>query len=267
MAIFSSLLSFLYPPPPSLYLAAMSAINFFALSNAGLKETRGKHMNYSKFYRSRSGQKSPARISSRTGMAIFYAPAFLAGAASFWIFPVADFRFRLVSAALTIHFFKRLLEVMFLHKYSGSVDVETTITISLSYFTGTANMIYSQHLVRGFPDPRVDLKIFGLVIFLLGITGNFYHHYLLSVLRRNDGEKQYKIPQGGLFGLVVCPHYLFEVLGFVGIACISQTLYASVFALGTCFYLMGRSVATRRWYLSKFENFPKGRKAMIPFLF
>ncbi|CAH9110184.1 unnamed protein product [Cuscuta epithymum] len=266
MAVSTILLSFIYPPPPSLYITAMSVINFVALTNAGFKETRGKNMNYSKFYNAGSSQNK-AKISSRKGMFVIYAPAFLAGLASLWIFRQEEFRFRLVSAVLTIHFFKRLLEVMFVHKYSGSVDVETTTVISLSYFTGTVNTLYAQHLSRGFPEPQIDLKTAGVIIFLIGITGNFYHHYLLSALRSNNGEKQYKIPHGGLFNLVVCPHYLFEVLGFIGISCVSQTSYAFMFALGTAFYLMGRSVSTRKWYLSKFENFPKDRNAMIPYLF
>ncbi|XP_031117354.1 3-oxo-5-alpha-steroid 4-dehydrogenase 1 [Ipomoea triloba] len=270
MGIPSTLLSFLYPPPPSIYITAMTVINFAALGNAGLKETRGKNMQYSKFSTSSSSSSAAmnkAKISSKSGMVILYTPAFLAGLfASFWMVPDEDSRFCLVSAALTIHFFKRVFEVLFVHKYSGSMDVEATIAISLSYLISTANMIYAQHLTHGFPEPQVDLKTVGAGIFLIGILGNLYHHYLLSSLR-TEGEKQYKIPQGGLFNLVVCPHYLFEVLGFVGISCISQTWYAFMFTLGTTLYLMGRSVATRRWYHSKFEHFPKDRKAIIPYLF
>ncbi|PPS03344.1 hypothetical protein GOBAR_AA17323 [Gossypium barbadense] len=66
------------------------------------------------------------------------------------------------------------------------------------------------------------------------ISGNFYHHYLLSKLRTN-GDKEYKIPKGGLFELAICPHYL--------------------------------SYVTRKWYMSKFEDFPKEVKALIPFVF
>ncbi|KAH7536869.1 hypothetical protein FEM48_Zijuj03G0031900 [Ziziphus jujuba var. spinosa] len=98
---------------------------------------------------------------------------------------------------------------------------------------------------------------------LEGIAGNFYHHILLAHLRKK-GEKEYKIPKGGLFGLVICPHCLFEIIGFVGFFLISRTLHAFFIAIGISFYLMGRSYATRRWYISKFENFPKDGKALIP---
>ncbi|KAL8242123.1 hypothetical protein R6Q59_012425, partial [Mikania micrantha] len=157
--------------------------------------------------------------------------------------------------------------VLFLHKYSGSTGLKSTIIITLSYTLSTATMIYDQYLSRDFTNPPIDLKYVGVGLFLIGIIGNFYHHYILANLRK-DGEKEYKIPQGGLFDLVICPHYLFEVFAYGGISCISQTLYAFAFALGTVFYLTGRSYATREWYMSKFgDKFPKEVKAIVPYIF
>ena len=138
--------------------------------------------------------------------------------------------------------------------------------ISTGYFLSSATMIYNQQLMLQLQEPSIDLKYIGVALFLVGIGGNFYHHFLLSKLR-SKGEKQYKIPQDGLFSLVICPHYLFEIIGFWGISCISQTVFSVSVGLSTTFYLMGRSYATRRWYQSKFEDFPKDVKALIPFIF
>ena len=158
------------------------------------------------------------------------------------------------------------IQVIFLHKYSGSTVLETTIIVTLSNTLSTATMIYAQYLYRDLPDPSIDLKYFGIGLFMIGIIGNFNHHYILANLRK-EGEKEYKIPQGGLFDLVICPHYLFEILGYVGISCISQTLYAFAFTIGTIFYLTGRSCATREWYITKFgDKFHKEVKALIPFV-
>jgi steroid 5-alpha reductase family enzyme len=156
--------------------------------------------------------------------------------------------------------------VLFVHRYSGGMVLDSVITISLSYFSSTATMMYAQLLSQGISEPPVDLKYPGILLFLIGTSGNLYHHYLLSKLR-GEGDKEYRIPKGGLFDIVICPHYLFEIIGFLGISFISQTLYAFSFTLGTILYLMGRSYATRRWYLSKFENFPQDVKALIPYLF
>ncbi|EOY10527.1 3-oxo-5-alpha-steroid 4-dehydrogenase [Theobroma cacao] len=262
----SLLMKFLFPP--SLFVTATSLISFTPLVISGLSEKRGKHLQYSKFFGvgSQTSAESKIKLSSRAAMVTLYTPAFLAGVFSFGMFPDEGLRFLLLKSAITIHFFKRILESLFVHKYSGEMAIDSMVAILLSYFISSALMIFSQHLTVGLPEPAIDMMYPGILWFSIGISGNFYHHYLLSKLRGN-GAKEYKIPKGGLFDFVTCPHYLFEVLVFWGFAFISQTLNSFSFALGTTFYLMGRSYATRRWYLSKFEDFPEKVKAMIPFVF
>ncbi|KAF2296242.1 hypothetical protein GH714_037011 [Hevea brasiliensis] len=244
----------------------MSVVSVVSLASTGFKEIRGKHLHYSKFWNVNDSVSNKIKLSSRNGMFLLYTPAFLAGFSSFWLFPDEGLRFFYVKSALTIHFFKRIFEVLFIHKYSASMILDTAIPVTLSYFISTVTMIYAQHLTQGYPEPPIELTYPGIVLFLIGIIGNFYHHYLLSKLRSKN-DKEYKIPRGGLFDLVTCPHYLFEILGFWGVSFISQTLYSFSFAFGTTIYLLGRSYATRRWYLSKFEDFPKNVKALVPFVF
>ncbi|GLT93382.1 hypothetical protein SLE2022_111780 [Rubroshorea leprosula] len=259
--------------PPSLLVAAASVVSLTSMANIALLEIRGRPFQYSKFSEVGSGshnQNAATRkkivLPGRTGMLVAYTPAFLTGAASFALFPDEGLRFLLLKSAITIHFLKRILEVIFIHKYSGGMPVDSMIVISLSYFITTAIMIYAQNLTQGLPDPPIDLQYPGIILFLIGISGNFYHHFLLSRLRRNT-MKEYKIPRGGLFEMVICPHYLFEILTFWGIALISQTLFSFCSGIGTTWYLMGRSYGTRKWYLSKFEDFPNHVKAIIPFIF
>ncbi|KAI3721710.1 hypothetical protein L2E82_32728 [Cichorium intybus] len=262
---------FFFPSPSSLFVNTMSIFNLVALIASGYMEMSGKNQPYAKFSdagdSNNSKDKEKRKLPSRIGMFVFYAPSFLVGLASFAVFPHQDPRFVMVISVLTIHFFKRILEVLFVHKFSGSMMIDAAITISLSYTVATATMIYAQYLSQESPEPAFDLKYFGLGMFLTGITGNFYHHYILSTLRKK-GDKEYKIPKGGLFNLVICPHYMFEVVEFVGVSCICQTVCTFRFTLGTVFLLMGRSHATREWYVSKFDGkFGKDVKALIPYLF
>ncbi|EXB97677.1 3-oxo-5-alpha-steroid 4-dehydrogenase 2 [Morus notabilis] len=283
----SIILKVAFSPPPSLFLNALSLINLPSFALNGFSESRGQNLQYSKFwhvgnnnnnngdnnssngynsekYSKKLGQR---KVGSRRGMLICYTPAFLASAALFFVFPHENnLRLLLLNSALALHFFKRIFEVLYVHKYSGNMVLKTAIIISLSYLTSTTTMIYAQHLSQGLAEPQIDLKYIGLFMFLIGITGNFYHHYLLSQLRKK-GDEKYKIPKWGLFGQVICPHYLFEIIEFVGFSFISQTLHSFSVALGTMFYLVGRSFATRQWYLSKFEDFPKNVKALIPYIF
>ncbi|KAL6647018.1 hypothetical protein ACP70R_014455 [Stipagrostis hirtigluma subsp. patula] len=268
---------FLYPPPASAFVTAMSAVSLASLANAGLAELRGDHMAYSKFWHvmaaggagrdptKRGAGAGGALLSSRDGMLVAYAPALVAAAASFAVpGAVEGARAQLLSAALAVHFLKRVLEVLFVHRYSGSMPLATALTISTSYLLNTATMIYAQRLSHGLPDPPVDLLYPGVVAVAVGLAGNFYHHRLLAGLR--GGDEGYKIPRGGLFELVTCPHYLFEIVGFFGFAMIAQTVYGLAWASGTAAYLAGRSCATRRWYESKFEGFPARIKALLPYV-
>ncbi|KAK7270957.1 hypothetical protein RJT34_26502 [Clitoria ternatea] len=264
--VMSVSLNFIFPPPASIVVSAMTVISFVSMAKVGFSEIRGNHLNYSKFWNVNTTGRRQIKLSSKAGMLMLYTPAFLAGFASFWIFPHEGVRSVMLQSALTLHFFKRIIEVLFVHKFSGGMLLDSAIPITLSYFLSTATMIYAQHLSQGLPEPPINLMYPGIVLFLVGIVGNFYQHYILSKLR-GKGEKEYKIPKGGLFGLVISPHYLFEIIEFYGVAFISQTLYAFSFSIGTTFYLLGRSYATRKWYLSKFEDFPKNIKAVIPFVF
>ncbi|KAL8159688.1 hypothetical protein V2J09_001225 [Rumex salicifolius] len=263
MASMAMLQSLIFPPPPSVFVTAMTAVSSLSMANAGINEFKGKHLQYSKMVSANSGPKIPSKV----GMTLFYLPAFLVGVASFFVFPAYDdTRFLLIRAALTLHFLKRLLETWFVHKYSGEMTIEAAITIPFSYSMATLTMIYTQSLSLGLQDPSIDLKYVGSILFTIGTCGNFYHHYLLSALRKN-GEKEYKIPKGGLFDQVICPHYLFEMMAFWGFAFVSQTLYALGFTVGTSLYLIGRSYGTRKWYASKFDDFPEHVKAVIPYIF
>lgn len=96
------------------------------------------------------------------------------------------------------------------------------------------------------------------------MSGNFYHHKLLADLRKNSLD--YFIPKGGLFDYVVCPHYLFEILTWLGIALLSRHLAAWMTLLFIIFYLSARALRALRWYHSKFTGFPKDRKAILPFV-
>ncbi|CAH8386732.1 unnamed protein product [Eruca vesicaria subsp. sativa] len=262
--------SFLYPPPPSILLNTMTVVGLAALTNMVWSEVSGNNLKYSKFNNASSQKQRFGSISSRTGMLCLYTPAFLAASASFFLSPSEDLRFLLLKSSLSLHFFKRIFEVLFIHKYSGEMPVDVAFTITSGYFSSTALVLYSQSFTLGLPEPTLDLKFSGFLMFIVGIVGNLYHHVLLAKLRKEDegsGKKEYKIPKGGLFGVVICPHYMFEILVFWGFFMISQTIYSLSLAISTTFYLVGRSYATRRWYLSKFDDFPKRVKALIPFVF
>lgn len=281
---------FLFEYPPSLYIQVVAVVLLLQGIMLGLMEFKGINLKFSKFASSKPGSSS-SQIPSKLAMFVVYAPAFLtctlvlfskldwSNASSFLhilgllqlstslnLHKEAEPRFLILATALAIHFLKRVMEVLFVHRYSGGMTIDTFVFLPLSYIFIVGNLLYDIQLsVEYLGRPSVNLIPLGIVLFIVGISGNFYHHYLLSKLRK-DGVKLYCIPQGGLFGYVVCPHYFFELIEFLGVAFICQTPFAFCVVAMMFFSLVGRSISTKSWYMKKFEDFPSHRKALIPFL-
>lgn len=169
-----------------------------------------------------------------------------------------------------LHFTKRVLEVLFLHSYSGSPTEDLRSSTIIGIFYAVQAWAY----VKDGANTSGTLRTFGLICFFAGVMGNFWHHYILASLRRpgNDtrliSSGKYKIPVGGMFGLATCPHYMFECIGFWGIALVSGGLIPIAQATHLTAFLAGQSVATSRWYVQKFgDKWPKDRKHLVPFIF
>jgi very-long-chain enoyl-CoA reductase len=223
----------------------------------GLSERFGlMTMRYSKF-------RAEKGIDSRTGMFFLYFIPLLAalGFSSPYLAHPSLVQI-LALAALCGHYLKRCLEVWFVHQYSGPMDLFSTVSIG-AYYTLVAIGI---SFLNNWALPQADGFFWiGVLLFLVGAAGNFYHHRLLSALRVKTRE--YVLPRGGWFEYVACPHYLFEILAWLGIALMSRQLFAGLAWLGMAGYLAARSRNTLAWYRQKFPDFPKDRKALIPFLF
>lgn len=107
--------------------------------------------------------------------------------------------------------------------------------------------------------------IIGVTFFLVGMVINIQSDDILLNLRK-PGESGYKIPEGGLFSKVSCPNLLGEMIEWMGFALMVWGLPALSFAIWTIANLLPRAIAHHRWYLDKFEDYPKERKAVLPFL-
>lgn len=167
-----------------------------------------------------------------------------------------------VWSALSGHYAKRCLEVLYVHKYSGPMEGFTTFSIG-GYYTLVAAGI---SFLNRWPLPQPDFFFWlGLVFFLGGAAGNYWHHRQLANLR---GEtRAYVLPRGGWFEYVACPHYFFEIVAWLGLALMSRHLFTGLACVGMTGYLAARSLKTLNWYRQKFPDFPPERKALIPFLF
>lgn len=105
----------------------------------------------------------------------------------------------------------------------------------------------------------------GVEVFLVGFALNLHADAVLRNLRK-PGETGYAIPKGGLYRFVSCPNYLGEMLEWFGWALATWSLGGLVFAVWTVANLAPRAFANHRWYREKFPEYPKERRALVPFV-
>lgn len=109
-------------------------------------------------------------------------------------------------------------------------------------------------------DPRF---LFGALLFVVGAAINVRADTALLRLRREGG---YAIPRGGLFELVTSPNYFGELVEWTGFALAAWSLAGSAFAIYTAANLVPRAIAHRRWYRAQFADYPRARRAIVPYV-
>ena len=232
------------------------AFGLFAILLGPLDYFEWLPMRYSKFGTEKG-------VPSRLGMTILYGlPLIIATLAAQPYLSNATTIQWVVYGIVMFHFAKRTLEVLFVHKFSGNMEPLTLGIIIFAYalMGGLISWLNVETVAK------MDFLFYlGMVSFLVGVLGNSYHHRLLAKLRKEkDG---YFIPNEGWFKYATCPHYFFELLGWIGIVLVSRHLFTVLVFIAMLGYLGARSIKTRQWYRDRFDDYPEDRKFMIPFIF
>lgn len=130
-----------------------------------------------------------------------------------------------------------------------------------------------QHLAGlAAPGALPALQLMGAAVFLAGNLLQCVSHFQLAALSRGSKsgseETAYKIPTGGLFELVSCPHYLAEVVIYCGLVLATGgQLLPLLMLVWVAVNLVLAAGATHKWYRRRFKAYPPARKALIPFVF
>ncbi|MBN3309197.1 S5A2 dehydrogenase, partial [Amia calva] len=129
-------------------------------------------------------------------------------------------------------------------------------------FQGSYMLFCAQYDEAWLTDIRL---ILGLTLFFLGMAINIHSDHILRNLRQT-GEVVYKIPRGGLFEYVSGANFFGEIIEWFGYAIATWSLPAFSFAFFTMCSIGPRAFHHHRFYLQKFEDYPRARKALIPFI-
>lgn len=125
----------------------------------------------------------------------------------------------------------------------------------------------------GFVKPFTILGWFqwsGAAIFLWGCIHQYRCHSILGLMREQTLQsEEYGIPHGDWFKIVSCPHYLAEIVIYAGLLVASGGSDITVWLLFgfVVSNLVFAAAETQRWYHCKFDNYPRSRYAILPFIY
>jgi len=122
----------------------------------------------------------------------------------------------------------------------------------------------------------------GIALWSFGFVGNAVHDEVLLNIRRNQKRKgkqqegkeskkeHYAIPYGYLYRFISYPNYLCEWIEWVGFALAASpgnfTTPPWLFVFAEVMVMTPRAWRGHQWYHHKFPEYPKERKAIIPFI-
>ncbi len=133
------------------------------------------------------------------------------------------------------------------------------------YLNGRAlNLLGARYGLPWLLDPRF---LAGLIVFVLGWAINVRSDAILRALRPAGDGQGYRIPRGGLFERVSSANYFGEIVEWTGWALMSWSLAGLSFAVWTAANLAPRARTHHRWYRRQFPDYPRERRALIPWLF
>jgi very-long-chain enoyl-CoA reductase len=202
---------------------------------------------------------------------IYSRPALFYGeqAASLPVAPVVH----IAAACWAFHYAKRLLETLFVHRFSHSTMPLRNLFKNCSYYWIFAGYVayYVNHPLYT-PPILGSLQVFsGLVGFLFCEFGNLSTHLTFRNLRP-PGSKERKIPKPTqnpftwMFDFVSCPNYTYEVGAWMAFTAMTQCLPAGLFTFAGFYQMAIWALGKHNAYKKEFPNYPRSRKAIVPFV-
>ncbi|KAK6382382.1 Very-long-chain enoyl-CoA reductase [Exophiala oligosperma] len=170
---------------------------------------------------------------------------------------------------ICLHFVKRELETVFVHRFSAAtMPFRNVFKNSFHYWALSgaliAAFIYSPSSAAA-AGPTSALMYPGLILYVIGELGNLHSHLTLMGLRSSGGNER-GIPQGPFFRLVTCPNYLFETISWLGVYLVSGLSWGVlIFILVSVLQMAQWAKKKERRYRKEFgDKYKKKRFTMLP---
>lgn len=179
----------------------------------------------------------------------------------------------LAAACWSFHYVKRILETLFVHRFSHATMPMANLFRNCAYYWGFAFYVgyYVNHPLYTPPHFKDSQIYAGLLGFIFSELGNFSIHIALRNLRP-PGTTERRIPMPSmnpftwLFNFVSCPNYTYEIAAWASFIVMTQALPAVLFMVAGGGQMAIWALAKHRNYKKEFPNYPRGRKSIFPFI-
>ncbi|KAM9362512.1 3-oxo-5-alpha-steroid 4-dehydrogenase 2a [Symphorus nematophorus] len=172
----------------------------------------------------------------------------------------------LLLCTFILHYFHRSFVYAFLTR---GRPVPLPIVLYAAVFCSINGFLQGHHLLHcvrfgdaGLTDART---VAGLILFVVGMSVNIHSDHILRNLR-TPGETVYRIPRGGMFEFVSGANFLGEIVEWCGYAVAVWSFPAFAFAFFTTCSIGPRAYQHHRDYQQRFEDYPRCRRALVPFI-
>ncbi|XP_067624595.1 polyprenol reductase [Eurosta solidaginis] len=192
-----------------------------------------------------------------------------------------DFTCALVATVLmTMQCGRRFYETHFIQIFAknSKINLSHYLVGYMHYFCAILALLSnSQGFVRGTKPSALSLSYITLLqsicilIFLNSCLQQYKSNIILINLRKDAKTgavktEQHLLPSGGFFDLISSPHMFFEIKMYIALlALLPSTTWFFVTVWVFCNQLMN-ALLTHKWYKENFKNYPKNRRALIPFI-
>jgi very-long-chain enoyl-CoA reductase len=171
-------------------------------------------------------------------------------------------------ALVMLHFTKRELETMFVHRFSAStMPLKNVFWNSLFYWFPAgllaAYEIYSPWALAARQEVPA-MNALGVALYIFGQCMNARVHLYLASLRK-PGETTRTIPVGYGFNLVTCVNYMYEIIAWAGIILITRSVFLVIFISIGMLWMWRWGWEKEYAYRKQFgDKYKKKRYVMLP---
>ncbi|TIA88690.1 hypothetical protein E3P99_02481 [Wallemia hederae] len=176
---------------------------------------------------------------------------------------------------ILIHFIKREVETVFVHRFSNATMPFMNIFRNSAHYHLLSGLLiavaiygpwYSVDALRDSHRSNPNYLAFWLAVWVFCQVSNLITHIKLRNLRP-AGTKERNIPMGYGFNMVTCANYFFEIGGWVAILGITGSWAVAIFLLVSAVTMAKWAKKKDQLYRKQFgDKYPRNRRILFPYI-